>query len=76
MDYFNKYDALVRFVYRDSDADEARAIAEKISSDLEMRVMRDELLMAKMELPKVQFNPAPATINNVLAYARMAAAWF
>lgn len=74
MDYFNTYDALVRFVYRDSDADEARMLAEKIGTDLETRLMRDELLTAKMQLPKVQFNPAPATLNNILAYSRMAAA--
>ncbi len=74
MDFLNKYDSLLPFIYREMDGEEARTVAENIAADFEMRQVLDEVLMGKMMLPKVQFNPAPASITNILNYSRLAMA--
>ncbi|MCW5922936.1 MAG: hypothetical protein KIS77_11365 [Saprospiraceae bacterium] len=61
--------ALVQFLYREMPAEEAVEMASKIEADLEMRAMFDALLLAKIQLPKVRFNPSTAALNNILQYS-------
>lgn len=61
--------ALVQFLYREMPAEEAVEMASKIEADLEMRAMFDALLLAKIQLPKVRFNPSNAALNNILQYS-------
>ena len=69
MDNFHTYDDLIRFIYREMSAEEAVAMADCVDSDLTTRLVFDELLLAKSQLPKVQFNPSPRTLNNILQHS-------
>lgn len=74
MESFHTYEEdLVRFMYRDLDADAAMALADGIDSDSEMRQAYDELLAAKHQLPKALFNPSEQTLENILRYSRQTA---
>ncbi len=63
------FNALVQFLYREMPAEEAVEMAHLIESDPEMREMFDSLLLAKVQLPKVKFNPSQVAINNILQYS-------
>ncbi len=60
---------LVQFLYRETPAGEAAATAEWIEEDPELQQMYADLMLAKMQLPKVQFNPSPAVLDNILQYS-------
>lgn len=61
--------AMVQFVYREMPAEEAVEMAHLIEQDPEMRAMFDDLLLAKVQLPKARFNPSNATLDNILQYS-------
>ena len=63
------YESLVQFLYHDLPADEAVLMTQCLEEDPEMRTRFEVLLRAKNQLPKVQFNPAPAVLNNILQYS-------
>jgi hypothetical protein len=63
------YNQLVRFIYRDMNANEAMQMSEFIDSRLEVRLAFDDLLTAKFQLPKALFNPAPSTLKSILQYS-------
>ncbi|HNL40349.1 MAG TPA: hypothetical protein PKL15_18535 [Saprospiraceae bacterium] len=60
---------LVQFLYHEVPAGEAAATAEWIDDDPELQQLYAELMLAKMQLPKVQFNPSPAVLDNILQYS-------
>lgn len=60
---------LVQFLYRDVPAGEAAATAEWIDEDPMLQRLYAELMLAKTKLPKVQFNPSTAVIDNILQYS-------
>ncbi len=62
-------DALVQFMYREMPANEAADMAQLLEEDPEIHSMFHSLLRAKTKLPKVQFNPSTAAIQNILAYS-------
>ncbi len=61
--------ALVQFVYREMPAEEAVEMARLIDQDPELRAAFDDLLLAKVQLPKVRFNPSNIALNNILQYS-------
>jgi hypothetical protein len=63
------YNDLVRFIYRDLNANEAMKMAAFIDHRLDVRLAFDDLLSAKFQLPKALFNPAPSTLKNILQYS-------
>lgn len=63
------FNALVQFVYHEMPAEEAVEMSHLIENDPQMRAMFDELLLAKIQLPKVKFNPSQAALNNILQYS-------
>ena len=62
-------DALVQFMYREMPAEEAVDMVQLLEEDFELHAMFDELLLAKAKLPKVQFNPSQAVLDNILQYS-------
>ena len=62
-------DALVQFLYRETQADQATATTRQIEEDAELRACFDDMLLAKNQLPKARFNPSPAVLNNILQYS-------
>jgi hypothetical protein len=63
------FNALVQFLYREMPAEEAVEMAHLIENDPQMRAMFDELLLAKIQLPKAKFNPSRTALNNILQYS-------
>lgn len=64
---------LIRFIYRDMGADEAVSMADSIDADLETRHAFDQLLLAKLQLPKAKFEPSPGSIQSILQYSKKSA---
>jgi len=63
------YESLVQFLYRDLPANEAVRLTHHLEENSGLRTAFEDLLHAKNQLPKVQFNPAPAVLNNILQYS-------
>ena len=62
-------DALVQFLYHEMPATEAVEMVAMIEDNPDLHAEFNSLLLAKTQLPKVQFNPSPSTINNILRYS-------
>ncbi|MFN0174166.1 MAG: hypothetical protein ACKVU0_05920 [Saprospiraceae bacterium] len=64
------YDAqMVQFLYRELSAGDAVEMAHLIEDDSEISADFNALLLAKAQLPKVQFNPSPTVLHNILQYS-------
>ena len=64
------YDAqMVQFLYRELSGGEAVEMAHRIEEDSKMGSDFNVLLFAKAQLPKVQFNPSPNVLQNILQYS-------
>jgi hypothetical protein len=63
-------DALVQFIYRDTPTDDIIEMSALIATDRVLNGSFKDLLSAKAQLPKVQFNPSPAALQNILQYSR------
>ncbi|MFZ4478146.1 MAG: hypothetical protein ACOYPR_23335 [Saprospiraceae bacterium] len=64
------YDAqMVQFLYRELAAGDAVEMAHLIEDDAETSADFNTLLFAKAQLPKVQFNPSPSVLHNILQYS-------
>jgi len=64
------YDAqMVQFLYRELSARDALEMAHRIEDDSEISADFNALLFAKAQLPKVQFNPSPTVLQNILQYS-------
>lgn len=63
------YDALIQFLYHELPADEAMEMSNLLEEEPELLFEFNMLRAAKMQLPKVQFNPSPAVISNILQYS-------
>ena len=66
---YTYYDDLVQFMYHEMPAGEAAEMAHLIEEDPEMHATFNSLMQAKNQLPKVQFNPSQAVLNNILQYS-------
>lgn len=62
-------DDLVQFLYHEMPADEAAEMANMIEEDQEVNALFNDLLAAKNQLPKVQFNPSQAALDKILQYS-------
>lgn len=63
------YDALVQFLYHELSAQEVVEMTNLLEDDVEMLAVFHSLASAKAELPKVQFVPSNATLNNIRQYS-------
>lgn len=64
------YDAqMVQFLYRELSAGNAVEMAHRIEDDSVVSSDFNTLLFAKAQLPKVQFNPSPSVLHNILQYS-------
>lgn len=62
-------DLMVQFLYRELSAGDAVEMAHLIEENADFGSDFNSLLFAKAQLPKVQFNPSPAVLNNILQYS-------
>ncbi len=63
-------DLLVKFLYHETSAGEAREIREGIEDDLLLREEYNGLEKAFRQLPKVKFSASPKSIRKILDYSR------
>ena len=64
-EHYTYESSLVQFLYREMPASEAAATDE----DPDAQALYAELLMAKLQFPKIHFNPSTAVLNNILQYS-------
>lgn len=64
------YDAqMVQFLYRELSAADAVEMAHLIEDNSDINAEFNALLFAKAQLTKVQFNPSPTVLHNILQYS-------
>ncbi len=64
------YDAqMVQFLYRELSAGDAMEMAHMIEDNSDICADFNALLFAKAQLPKVQFNPSPSVLHNIMQYS-------
>lgn len=66
-------DLLVKFLYQETTAREAREIREGIDDDLLLREEFKGLEKAYRQLPKVKFSASQESLRKVLEYSRQTA---
>lgn len=66
--YYTQLD-LIRFIYRETTATEAIAIAEALSEDPLLMEEYEELYNGYLQLPKAKFNPRPSALQKILNYS-------
>lgn len=69
---FTKND-LIRYIYEETSTAESLAIQEALVEDCLLSEEYVELRQGLQQLPKVSFDPAPATIQNILRYSQRTA---
>ena len=62
-------DALVQFLYHEMPAADAVEMVSMIEDDPDLYAEYSSLLLAKTQLPKVQFNPSTTALDNILRYS-------
>ena len=62
-------DALVQFLYHEMPAADAVEMVSMIEDDPDLYAEYSSLLLAKTQLPKVQFNPSTKALDNILRYS-------
>lgn len=65
--------ALIQFLYHELPVEETINVIDALEHDAVFRADYDELHLAKNQLPKVQFNPSSAVLNNILLYSAQTA---
>ena len=61
---------LIRYIYHETSATETKEINKALICDSELLEQFKELLATKSQLDTVRLQPAAATIQNILSYAR------
>lgn len=62
-------DALVQFLYHEMSAADAVEMVGMIEDDPDLHAEFNSLLLAKTQLPKVQFHPSRSALDNILRYS-------
>lgn len=66
-------ESLVQFMYHELSSEEALDMRQALDQDSELRAEFNDLLLARTQLPKVQFNPSNAALRNILQYSAQTA---
>ncbi len=60
----------MRYLYHETTEKEEQEINKALLADTELRAMYTTMLALKKEMDKAQMEPSPATVLNILSYAR------
>ena len=60
----------MRYLYHETTEKEEQEISKALLSDTELRELYTSMLALKKDLDKAQLEPSPATVLNILSYAR------
>ena len=61
---------LIRYLYHETSATETTEINKALICDSELQEQFKELTATKSQLDTVRLQPSPASIGNILSYAR------
>ena len=61
---------LMRYLYHETTEKEEQEINKALLSDSELRAMYTSMSTIKKEMDSAQLEPSPATVLNILSYAR------
>jgi hypothetical protein len=61
---------LMRYLYHETTEKEEQEISKALLSDTELRELYASMLALKKDMDKAQLEPSPATVLNILSYAR------
>lgn len=61
---------LIKYIYKETSVAETLAIQEALAQDFDLFLQYQELFFAYQQLPKVKFDAAPSTLNNILKYSQ------
>lgn len=61
---------LIRYLYHETTEKEEQEINKALLSDSELRAMYTSMSAIKKEMDNAQLEPSPATVLNILSYAR------
>ncbi len=64
---------LIRNLYKETTLTEKKAIGSALATDVELSEENGAIWDGYRQLPKVLFNPAPSTLQNILAYSAVTA---
>ena len=64
---------LIKYLYKETSTSETLDVLDAIEQDSYLEEQFDQLLHAYHQLPKVQFQPPPKTLQQVLNYSRRTA---
>jgi hypothetical protein len=70
--YFTQLD-LIRFIYRETSANETIAIASALNEDPLLKEEYEEIYSGYLQLPKAKFSPKPSALQNILNYSERTA---
>jgi len=60
----------MRYLYHETTEKEEQEISKALLSDTELRELYTSMLALKKDMDKAQLEPSPATVLNILSYAR------
>ena len=63
-------DDILRYVYHETDAEEAELIRQSLHYDEELQVLYLQLRKLKSELQKAELEPSGKVIEHILEYSR------
>lgn len=66
---YTYHDALVQFLYHEMPAADAVEMVSLIEDDPALHAEFNSLLLAKTQLPKVQFHPSQNALENIMRYS-------
>lgn len=61
---------LIRYLYHETTEKEEQEINKALLADSELRAMYTSMSAIKKEMDNAQLEPSPATVLNILSYAR------
>ena len=70
--YFTQLD-LIRYIYKETSAHEALAIAEALRENPLLMEEYRELYEGYAQMPKAKFSPKPSALQNILRYSEQTA---
>lgn len=61
---------MIRYLYHETTEEETKEIDKALSRDSDLQALYSELCSMKNNLDAAQLQPSPATVLNILSYAK------
>lgn len=61
---------VIRYIYKETSAEESKLIAYSLLTDTELRTFYEEIIGMKQEISKLIKEPSDKTIGHILTFSR------